>query len=304
MRAAFGMNHNAARKQRAYGPRNGAGKEIANVSETLQGLRPSEGWAVIHVFFRIDRTRWLGLADSERASAADEFSQLLDRVAEEPEMQFVPMAGVTKFDFGVMAVHPDVWRLQQLTQEIAATVFGSCLAPTYSFLSLTEASEYITNELDWTKMLMEQENLDPAQPEFGQRIEAMRKRTKMYADSRLHPRLPDDYPLLCFYPMAKARRDKDNWYTLSFEERKKLMLQHGDAGRRYASRITQLITTSTGLDDWEWGVTLFSKDLRAFRDIVYEMRYDEASALYGLFGAFLIGARFAPPQFATALRLS
>lgn len=273
------------------------------MSETLQGLQPTAGWAVIHLFHRLDRARWRALSASERDAAIAEFGALLERVPAEEGMQFVPMAGVTKFDFGFLAIHPDVWRVQQLTQEVAATAFGSCLETTYSFLSLTESSEYITNELDWTKMLMEEEKLDPAQPEFGQRIEAMRRRTKMYSESRIHPQLPDDYPLVCFYPMAKSRRDKDNWYTLSFEQRKKLMLEHGNAGRRFASRITQLITTSTGIDDWEWGVTLFSKDLRAFRDIVYELRYDEASALYGLFGAFLIGARFQPGQLAQALRL-
>jgi len=273
------------------------------VSEKLEGLQPTAGWAVIHVFYRLDRARWRSFAATERQAAVEELSGWLGSCAGEDGLQFVPMAGVTKFDFGFLAVHADLWRVQQLTQEIAATALGACLEPTYSFLSMTEASEYITDELDWAKMLIEEEKLDPAQPEFGQRIEAMRKRTKMYSDSRVHPKLPDDYPLLCFYPMAKSRRDKDNWYRLSFAERKQLMIAHGNAGRRFASRITQLITTATGLDDWEWGVTLFSKDMRAFRDIVYELRYDPASALYGLFGQFLIGIRFAPAQLAAVLRL-
>lgn len=273
------------------------------MQDILEGLRPSQGWGVIHLFYRIDRARWSSWEAAERDAAVVEFSGWLDRCAGDPELQLVPLAGLTKFDVGFAAIHPDVWRLQQLTQEIAATALGTCLTPTYSFLSLTEKSEYITNELDWTRMLVEQENLDPAQPEFGQRIAALRSRTAKYAESRVHPKLPVDYPLVCFYPMAKARRDKDNWFRLPFEERKKLMLAHGEAGRRFASRITQLITTSTGLDDWEWGVTLFSKDLRAFRDIVYELRYDEASAVYGLFGPFLIGIRFAPSQLAAVLRL-
>src|SRR5437667_138131 len=83
---------------------------------------------------------------------------------------------------------------------------------------------------------------------------------------------------------AKARRDGDNWFTLPFEARKKLMQGHGEAGRRYATRVTQLITSATGIDDWEWGVTLFSNDLKAIRDVVYEMRFDPGSARYGLFG--------------------
>lgn len=273
------------------------------MSEPLQGLQPTAGWAVVHQFYRLDRSRWRALSGEERCAAVGAFSGWLAQVQSEAGLQFVPMGGVTKFDFGILAVHPDVWRVQQVLQEIAATAFGACLEPVYSFLSLTEASEYITDELDWTKMLIEEEKLDPAQPEFGQRIAALRKRTQAYAQSRIHPTLPDDYPLLCFYPMAKARRDQDNWFTLPFAERKELMLGHGNSGRRFASRITQLITTATGLDDWEWGVTLFSKDLRAFRDIVYELRYDLASAKYGLFGPFYIGIRFAPEQLATVLKL-
>lgn len=273
------------------------------MSDALTGLIPSAGWATIHLFYRIDRSRWRAFSAEQRGAAIEEMSSWLKSAAAEQGMQLVAFGGVTKADFGLMAIHPDVWRVQQLTQEVAATAFGSCLETTYSFLSLTEASEYITSELDWTKMLMEEEKLDPADPAFGERITAMRKRTAGYSESRLHPQVPDNYPLLCFYPMAKARRDQDNWYRLSFEERKKLMIQHGNAGRRFASRITQLITTSTGIDDWEWGVTLFSRDLRAFRDIVYELRYDPASAIYGLFGPFYIGVRFAPEQIAQALKL-
>ena len=273
------------------------------MTEELSGLQPTQGWAVVHVFYRIDRARWRALGADARAAAVAEFRDLLASWEAEPDLQLVPMAGVTKFDFGVMVVHPDVWRVQQVTQEIVAGALGACLEPTYSFLSLTEASEYITNEIDWTKMLVEQENLDPATPEFGQRIEAMRKRTQKYSEARIHPQIPEDYPLVCFYPMAKSRGETNNWYTLPFDERKKLMIAHGNAGRRFASRITQLITTSTGLDDWEWGVTLFSKDMRAFRDIVYELRYDPASALYGMFGPFLIGARFDSARLASVLRL-
>lgn len=273
------------------------------MSEELKGLTPSEGWAVIHLFYRIDRLRWRALTADERSAAISEASEWLERCSQEDGLQMIPFAGVTKFDVGFTAVHPDVWRVQQLTQEVAATAFGACLQPVYSFLSMTEASEYITSELDWTKLLIEEEKLDPADPAFGERIQSLRKRTAMYSESRLHPSLPDNYPLLCFYPMAKARRDADNWYRLPFEERKKMMIAHGNAGRRYASRITQLITTSTGIDDWEWGVTLFSRDLRAFRDIVYELRYDPASAIYGLFGEFYIGIRFTPSQLERALRL-
>jgi peroxiredoxin len=273
------------------------------MSAPLSGLIPSAGWAVMHLFYRIDRLRWHRLSHGERMAAADQFSGWLAEQRTTEGLQLVPFAGVTKSDLGIMAIHPDLWRLQQLGQEIAGSTLGAHLRTVHSFLSLTEASEYITDEVDWTKLLIKEEKLDPASPEFAARLSSLRKRTAMYSASRIHPQLPDNYPILCFYPMAKARRDQDNWYRLSFEERKRYMIAHGEAGRRYADRVTQLITTCTGLDDWEWGVTLFSRDLKAIRDIVYELRYDPASALYGLFGPFFIGIRFQPDQLAAVLKL-
>jgi chlorite dismutase len=278
-------------------------EEVQSVSEDIRGLIPSAGWPVVHLYYRIDRARWRGLTASERQAAIGELGSWLEARGAEEGLQLVPTAGVTKSDLGIMAIHADLWRIQQLTQEIAATALGACLNPVFSFLSMTEASEYITDEEDWARSLIKQENLDPAGPEFAQRIAALRKRTGAYAESRIHPRLPDNYPVVCFYPMAKARRDGDNWYRLSRDERKRLMIAHGNSGRRFADRVTQLITTCTGIDDWEWGVTLFSHDLKAIRDIVYELRYDEASAVYGLFGEFYISLRFEPQQLAAALKL-
>lgn len=274
------------------------------MTQHFEELRPSAGWPVVHLFYRLDRPRWRSHGPELRAGAVEEFRLWLEQTRQQPEMQLVPFAGVTKFDFGLMAIHPDLWRIQQLGQQIANTELGACLHPVDQFLSLTEASEYITNELDWARLLIEEHKLDPSDPEFARRFAAMRKRTAIYTDSRIHPKLPDDFPIVCFYPMAKARRDQNNWYRLSFEERKKLMLQHGEAGRRFADRVTQLITTCTGIDDWEWGVTLFARDLKAIRDIVYELRYDEASAVYGLFGSFYVGIRFAPPQLSQVLHLA
>lgn len=273
------------------------------MSEDMRGLVSSSGWTVVHLFYRLDRRRWRSLKEAEREAAVAELSGWLEARAAEEGLQLVPMAGVTKSDFAIVAIHADLWRIQQLIQEIAATALGACLRPVYSFLSMTESSEYITSEEDWAKMLIQREGMDPAAPEFGQRIGALRKRTAAYSEARIHPQLPDNYPVICFYPMAKARRDGDNWFRLSFDERKRLMIAHGNSARQYADRVTQLITTCTGIDDWEWGVTLFSRDLKNIRDIVYELRYDEASAMYGLFGEFYIGLRFDPWQLTAALKL-
>ena len=261
------------------------------------------GWPVLHSYHRIDRSRWHSLTSSERGAAVHEFQELLSRCSLEEGSQLIAMAGVAKSDFGLMAIHPDLARVQQLTQEVAATTLGAFLQPVYSFLSISEASEYISTSGDWARQLIEEQKLDPAGQEFAASMVGFKKRMDGYREARLHPQLPSDYPVLCFYPMRKSRSDGRNWYTLDFSERKRFMAGHANAGRRFADRITQLITSCTGIDDWEWGVTLFSRDLKSIRDIVYEMRFDPGSAIYGEFGPFYIGIRFAPDELQNVLRL-
>jgi len=109
-----------------------------------------------------------------------------------------------------------------------------------------------------------------------------------YNKDRLYPNMPD-WPVFCFYPMGKRRGEEQNWYHLDFETRRQLMMGHARVGRTYAGRVRQLITGSTGLDESEWGVTLFAHDTQDIKEIVYEMRFDEVSALYAEFGDFYIG---------------
>jgi peroxiredoxin len=266
-------------------------------------LVPSSGWPVSHWFYRIDRTRWCALGDAQRTAAVADVRSWLAGALGEEGLQLVPLALVGKGDVGLMAVHPDLRRHQQLAQELAATAFGACLEPVYTFLSISEASEYVSTDADWARVLIEDQKVDPTSADFTAKMDTFRKRIAAYTEARVHPRLPDNFPIVCFYPMAKAREAGRNWYTLAFDERKKLMQGHGDSGRRYASRITQLITSATGLDDWEWGVTLFARDLKAIRDVVYEMRFDAASALYGLFGTFYVGVRFTSEELPDILKL-
>lgn len=161
-----------------------------------------------------------------------------------------------KAELGFMALGPDLWRLQQLQAELVAA--GLVLVDSY--VSLTEVSEYSR----------------------GMPPEALRE--------RLYPTLPPPgKTVMCFYPMSKKREGDQNWFVLPFERRKELMYGHGRTGREFAGRVVQLITGSTGLDDWEWGVTLFAADPVDLKAIVYQMRFDEASALYADFGPFTTG---------------
>lgn len=261
------------------------------------------GWPVVHQYFRIDRARWRALPASERRAASAELAALLRQAGGEEGLQFVALAPLAKADFGYMAVHPDPRRLQRLGQQVSATALGTCLVPVYGFLSMSEVSEYMSTAEDGRRQLVEQ-GLDPASPEFDKRLAAFMERMAHYAEARVHPQLPGpEMPLVCFYPMSKARGETRNWYALPFDERKRLMAGHGATGRAFAGRVLQLITSATGLDDWEWGVTLFARDLKSLRDVVYEMRFDEGSALYGLFGEFYVGLRVAPDELAETLQL-
>jgi chlorite dismutase len=264
----------------------------------------ASGWPVLHLFQRVERAAWKALPDGDRRRAIEEFSAFLSGAQGEEGLQLIPTGVIGKADLGIMAIHPDVRRIQRLTQELATTTLGAHLRTVYSFLSISEKSEYISTPGDHARKLIDEDGLEPDSPEFRQQISAVNKRMAAYAEARIHPQLPGpDYSVLCFYPMSKARAEQHNWYALAFSERKRLMGSHAEAGRRFADRVTQLITSSTGIDDWEWGVTLFARDLKAIRDIVYEMRYDEGSALYGRFGSFYVGVRFAPTEVRDALQL-
>jgi hydrogen peroxide-dependent heme synthase len=194
-----------------------------------------------------------------RVGAAMDREAVVDAVkaarAEGDQVVSVALLG-HKADLGVMALGPDLWRLRALQSALQ----GAGLEPTGSYVSLTEVSEY-------------------AQGIPEEMVQA-----------RLYPQLPPpDKAAFCFYPMSKRRSADHNWYALEYDARKALMLGHGAVGRTFRSRIVQLITGSTGLDDWEWGVTLFGTHPDDLKACVYEMRFDEASAHYAEFGPFWTG---------------
>ena len=171
--------------------------------------------------------------------------------------QVVPFAVLGhKADVGLLALGPDVWRLrafQSAVQQAGLDVVDS-------YVSLTEVSEY-------AKGMPEQ-----------------------MLDARLHPKLPPEgMRAICFYPMSKRRSAEGNWYTLPYEDRERLMHEHGASGRNFRGRVLQLVTGSTGVDDYEWGVTLFGVHPDDLKECVYTMRFDEASAVYAEFGPFFTG---------------
>lgn len=176
-----------------------------------------------------------------------------------------------KADIGVMALGPDLWRLRR----VQTALQDAGLAIVGSYVSLTEVSEYAQGMPEAAK-----------QP-------------------RLYPQLPPPGKrAFCFYPMSKRRNVGQNWYAEPYERREELMRGHGATGRTFAGRVVQVITGSTGLDDWEWGVTLFANTPDDLKDVVYTMRYDEASAVYAEFGPFYVGMVASVDEVLAAVGLS
>ena len=205
------------------------------------------------------------LADREAIIAAIKSTQ-----ADDHQVVTATILG-HKADLAVMALGPDLVRLRRLQTELTA----AGLDVVDSYLSLTEVSEY------------------------AQGLPDEMKRTRQY------PQLPPEGKRAwCFYPMSKRRNVEQNWYTLPYEMREQLMHGHGKVGRTFAGRILQLITGSTGLDDWEWGVTLFGVHPDDLKDVVYTMRYDEASAIYAEFGPFYTGVVGSPEEVLSELALT
>jgi chlorite dismutase len=248
----------------------------------MQPLSPTpapggDAWAVLHLFYEVDRPR-----AEEHPGGAKLVGDAVESLVADGHQAVVFVVLGHKADLGVMALGPDLARLHAFQQELAAAP----LRLVWSFVSLTELSEYTSTDDDERARLSAEEGL--RDEELEARLAAWRERMAHYREQRLHPRLPARR-LLGFYPMSKRRTAPDNWYVLPFDERKRLMAGHARVGRKYAGRILQLITGSTGLDDWEWGVTLLADDPVALKDIVQEMRFDEVSARYAEFGPFVTG---------------
>jgi hydrogen peroxide-dependent heme synthase len=217
-----------------------------------EAITPGQGLAVLHLFCKVTP-----LADTDAVLVAARALRAPGHEIEADHHQLVSVALLGhKADVGFVAIGPDLWRLRQFQTDIEA----AGLTVVDSYLSLTELSEYAANLPEERKQ------------------------------ARLFPQLPPaGKPAFCFYPMSKRRGEVDNWYSLPYGDREKLMYGHGSTGRTFAGRVLQLITGSTGLDDYEWGVTLFAVRPDDLKDCVYTMRYDEASARYAEFGAFYTG---------------
>ena len=266
----------------------------------MAALSPAtlEGWYALHQAFTIDYTLLGGGEDFAAHTVAAEAEALFAELAEGPDGSWSAPFRLVGGGADVLFVHfrPTLEELAETQARIRRSLLGKYLRPVYDYLSVTEAGLYhATAEAARAA--------EPGSDEFRARIAeaAEAERQSAHVHTRLFPQVPEGMRYVSFYPMTKRRAPGQNWYTLPIEERNRLMREHGMTGRRFAGRIFQVITGSVGLDDWEWGVTLFARDALDFKRIVTEMRYDEASSVYGEFGRFFTGIRFAPGGWAALL---
>jgi peroxiredoxin len=250
-------------------------------------LAPEEGWHCLHLFYRVEHGQWQLLNREEQNAAKTNLSSLVQEIRATEATQLLTLSIVTpKADLGFMLTTPDLQTANRFEKQLSLSLGPDALTPAYSYLSLTEDSEYITTEEEYAETL--DQDIRRNQAKLEEALAAFCERMKHYRQDRIYPTLPD-WPIVCFYNMSKRRGLERNWYALPYDERRRLMKGHAAVGREFAGKVKQLITGSTGLDDAEWGVTLFARDTFQIKSIVYKMRFDPVSAEYADFGEFFVG---------------
>jgi chlorite dismutase len=255
------------------------------VPETL------EGWSALHLMYRVHWGRLHQAFPGDRHHLAEEAIAALAESCPEPPQGATALVQLLghKGDLMVIAFRRSFDDLGRAQLALARTTLHAFLEPTTSYVSVVELGMYdMTAKIH--RQLAEQglsHGTDPYHAAFDQEMERQRQRVS----GRLFSPIPPARHV-CFYPMNKRRGEAVNWYSEPFQRRAEMMIEHGKVGREYAGRVTQIISGSIGFDDWEWGVDLFADDPLTFKKLIYEMRFDEASAKFAEFGPFYVGLQF------------
>ena len=248
-----------------------------------------EGYATLHQMMRFRRTAWRALPEADRRQIADEASQLLVQMESRTNGQSALFSLLGhKGDLMFIHFRESFDDLNQAELDLADLRLSDFMEPTSSYLSVIELGLY-ESTLKTYRALADR-GVEPHSEEWKKSIQETIARQKEAMKPRLFPSIPPNR-YACFYPMDRKRGEDKNWYSLPMEERQRQMNDHGLVGRRYAGEVKQIITGSIGFDDWEWGVDLFADDPLVFKKLIYEMRFDQVSAVYALFGTFYVGQR-------------
>jgi chlorite dismutase len=249
-----------------------------------------EGSSVLHQFFRFDWKSWRTCA-AKKQIVAEAITALrkLERADSAAPVQTALYSQLGhKGDLILVHFRDSLEALNQVELDLAQTALYDFLEPRHSYVSVVELGLYESSRK--TYEAASAKGFETHSPEWNTEVETSLKRGAEAMKPRLFPAVPDT-KYLCFYPMDRKRDEHKNWYTVPFAERQRMMHEHGLIGRRYGDVVRQIISGSIGMDDWEWGVDLFAGDPVVFKKLIYEMRFDEVSAVYALFGQFFIGVR-------------
>jgi len=262
-----------------------------------------DGSSLLHQMFRFDWPAWRRLDASDRQRTIAEASALLaplEKISPETRPQQSALFAQLGHKGDLMLIHfrDTIEQLAEIERDLARTELGTFLQPTHSYLSIVELGLY--ESASKTYPVLMGEGIEPLSEEWDRRIQEVVDRSAAAMSTRLYPSIPET-KYVCFYPMDKKRGEHVNWYTAPMPDRARMMHEHGLIGRRFAGQVKQIISGSIGLDDWEWGVDLFADNPGVFKKLIYEMRFDEASALYALFGTFYVGVRLPVTELASWL---
>jgi peroxiredoxin len=253
-----------------------------------------DGSYILHQMFRIRWAAWRALGASQQKHILTNATALFSAM-EQNKHEATALFSMLGHKGDLMLVHfrKSLDGLNDAELTVAQSELCEYLDTSASYLSVVELGLYDASVRLFAELTAR--GLEAGAAQWNTEVDAELAKQRAAAAPRLWPEIPQRR-YLCFYPMNKLRGETKNWYSEPIHERHRMMREHGMIGRHYAGRVTQIISGSIGFDDWEWGVDLFADDPLVFKKLVYEMRFDEASAVYGLFGTFFVGLRFPPDQ--------
>ena len=251
-----------------------------------------EGSALLHQFFRFKWKAWRATAKADRdriAANAVEVLKDLERANSNAPVRSALFSQLGhKGDLILIHFRDSLETLNQVELDLAQTELYDYLTPVHSYVSVVELGLYESTRKTYEAAAAK--GFEQHSPEWNAEIAASLQRAAAAMAPRIFPSVPEA-KYICFYPMDRKRGEGVNWYSVPFADRQRMMHEHGRIGRRYGDVVRQIISGSIGMDDWEWGVDLFAEDPVVFKKLIYEMRFDEVSAVYALFGQFFIGVR-------------
>lgn len=258
-----------------------------------------EGSWVLHQMIRFDWTAWRSVPKGAAKEIAEEFAAEIDKMGAAHTALFSLVGH--KGDFMVVHFRKRFDELNDAEVTLTKSSLGDFMTVVHSYVSVVELGLYESSVKAYQALT--DRGVEPYSELWDKKISETLERQRTAMGARLYPDIPPAR-YVCFYPMDRRRGEEKNWYMLPIQERQRQMHEHGLVGRRYAGEVRQIITGSVGFDDWEWGVTLFAEDPLVFKKLIYEMRFDEVSAIYAEFGDFFTGIRRQPAELGELLTIA